>query len=231
MRFIQYSIFVCIVAFVAACNQNKAGEDINPGYDFFPLEKGRYVIYDIENIVHNVIGTTDTFNYQIKEVIGDTISATDKSPFSYQLLRYKRTKNTDSWMLDSVWSIWRNANVLVKNENGEKFIKLSFPLKNAQKWNGNAYNNRDDDTYEVRLLGNRQYVNGLFYDNTVTIMQNDSLPLNYVNRDYRVEYYAKNIGLIYKEWQIYTYDQATLGQFNIETGSHYIQQISSYGKE
>jgi hypothetical protein len=52
-----------------------------------------------------------------------------------------------------------------------------------------------------------------------------------VNRDYRTEYYAKKVGLIYKEWQIYTYDQASLGQFKIETGSHYIQQISSYGKE
>ena len=232
MKFKIHLIIVWLgMLFIISCNQKKSVEIINPGYDFYPLAKGHFVVYDVQNIVHNVVGTIDTFNYQIKEVIGDTNSAKGNAPFGYKLLRYKRPNSTVAWTLDSVWQVWLNSNVLVVNENGEEYIKLSFPLKNAIKWNGNTYNNKNAETYEIRMLGNKSYINNAFYDNSVRIIQNDSLPLNVVNRDYRTEYYAKNVGLIYKEWQIYTYDQASLGQFKIETGSHYIQQISSYGKE
>ena len=140
MKFKIHLIILWLGMLFISCNQNKSDEIINPGYDFYPLEKGHFVVYDVQNIVHNVVGTIDTFNYQIKEVIGDTNSAKGNAPFGYKLFRYKRPNSTIAWTLDSVWQVWLNSNVLVVNENGEEYIKLSFPLKNAIKWNGNTYN-------------------------------------------------------------------------------------------
>jgi hypothetical protein len=229
LRFKSLIGVACLAIFLVACNQNKSSELINPGYDYYPLAKGNYVVYDVKNTVYNVIGTVDTFTYQLKELISDTNTAVNGASDAFKIIRYKRNLPTDEWVLDSVWQVWRNNNVLVKNENGISFIKLTFPLKNGLKWNGNTFNNREAETYESRMIVS--YVNGKYFDNIAAIVAKDSLPINYVNRDFRVEYYAKNVGLVYKEWQTYIYDQASLGQFNIETGSHYVQQISTYGKE
>jgi hypothetical protein len=224
-------ILILLSLLVLSCNQNKSVENIDPGYDYYPIEKGRYVIYDVKKINYNLIGKPDTLNYQLKEVIGDTNSSVNSSSFTYRLNRYKRLKSTDLWSLDSVWSCRINSNVLIVNENGEDFVKLSFPVKNALKWNGNTFNAKETDSYEIRQLGNKAFVNGAFYQSSLVVLQNDSLPLNFVNRDYRTEIYSKNIGMIYKESQLYIYKQSTIGNFDIETGTKYIQQISSYGKE
>ena len=225
-------LIVSLLVMLMGCNKPKE-TDMYAGADFYPLVKGNYVIYDVKKIVYDVTGKVDTISYQIKEVIGDTVSSPNsETPFSYKVLRYSRdTTFSKTWNLDSAWQIWKTPKTLVKNENGEEFIKLSFPIKNNQKWNGNAYNSRESNLYETRNLGDHVTLNNKFYDNIVVVMQSDSLPLNKVNRDFRVEYYSQNIGMIYKEWQYYIYDQSQFGKYKIESGARYIQTIVTYGKE
>jgi hypothetical protein len=54
---------------------------------------------------------------------------------------------------------------------------------------------------------------------------------NIVDRDYRFEVFAKGIGLVYRLKEIYEYDQATLGSYDIESGFKYYESLNSYGKQ
>ena len=232
-NYIYIVLSVLTTGFFYSCNNNSDTTPIEMGYDFYPLEKGNYVVYDVKKVVYNVVGTVDTFKFQLKERVGDTVAAIGNNPTAFKIERYSRKIGAldTTWHLDSVWQAWKNDKALVKTQNGVSYQNLSFPIKNGVKWNGNKYNNKDVEQYEFRSLGNTMFINGNVYDNTVVVIQSDSIPVNYVEKNYRAEYYAKKIGLIYKEWQIYTYDQASLGSFIIQSGSHYIQQIKYHGKE
>ncbi|MEY5047772.1 MAG: hypothetical protein RLZZ175_1131 [Bacteroidota bacterium] len=231
--FIKISILINAI-FLFSCTDSN--ENVKPSEDdqlYMPLQVGNFIIYDVNEYVFNINGKIDTLNYQLKEKIEDTVYAGVNLPINYKLIRYKRTDITKPFVYDSTWYAYKSASNFVKTENNEKFTKLSFPIANTIKWNGNVLNNRGEDKYEYRNKGNRFFVQDTVFSPTVTVVQHDSLPIDLTARDYRTEVYGKNVGLIYKEYQIYTYDQTTgqIGKFKISTGRRLIQKISSYGKE
>ena len=118
-----------------------APEPVDLGYEYFPLNFGEIRVYEVQKIEHKVAQLSDTTYYQLKEVVGEAFKSGNEDV--YPIERYVRENENLAWRLDSVWSARRNAYQAVVVENNISIIKLSFPLEEGRRWDGNAMNYRD----------------------------------------------------------------------------------------
>jgi hypothetical protein len=136
-----------------------------------------------------------TKHYQLKEYIESNFI--DNSGRNTQRIeRYIRKNDTTQWIIRNVWYANSINNNIEKVEDNIRYVKLIFPIKIHKQWDGNAFNVFDMQKYEYTSIENPYVVNGINYPNTLTVTQKDETSL--IHKDYAVEVYAKNIGLIYK---------------------------------
>ncbi|HEY8401374.1 MAG TPA: hypothetical protein VIK89_08940 [Cytophagaceae bacterium] len=195
------------------------------GYDYAPIDSGSYWIYDVIRIEYDPLEPVyDTF--ELKEVIGESTIFNDE--VRYNVLRYTRKDSTENWPLqpDSVWTVSKNTSRFIKVENNYRFIKLTFPVEEKKSWNGNDLNTLKEDEYQYINVGKSYKAGDVNYPQTLIVEQNNSSSV--IDKDYRIEVYAKNIGLIYVEKEVLKYDQTAIGQFKIETGIRYVQTLKDY---
>ncbi|WP_028982133.1 hypothetical protein [Sporocytophaga myxococcoides] len=222
-------IFFFVASFLITGCSSEQDPDVSD-YQYFPIEKGMYVLYSVDKKTYGVSDSTHSF-YYLKEIIGDTFRAGDE--VKYRVERYTKKSLTEPWPAqpDSVWSEFNSKNNVTRMENNIRFIKMTFPLENDKTWDGNAENTLGQEFYKVKDLKRTFYVDTIYFPNSVKIIQADNQ--NLIEKKYKVEYYAKHVGLIYKEKRIYEYDQSpsAIGKYVIKTGETFVQKIYAYGKE
>ncbi|KOY85762.1 hypothetical protein AD998_05975 [bacterium 336/3] len=199
------------------------------GYNYFPLEIGKFVTWEIEEKNYTILDSTTNI-YQIKEVVVDTFTNLSGQR-QYVLERYKRANINQSWQIDSVWSAIRTGSQAIKYENNTPYIKLIFPTTNNQTWNGNAYNNYGEKTYKLVENKRTRKYGEITLPNTVKIlMGNDSSLVTQVKRE---EVYALGVGLAYMQRINVRFksDGPNLGKGIIESGKIEKFTIIEHGKE
>ena len=87
-----------------------------------------------------------------------------------------------------------------------------------------AYNIWGKWNYEYQNVNDNLSVNGLLFDSTLVVLQNDQL--NLISKIYSIEKYAKKIGLIYKE---YINVETNPADLTIKKGVKYKMQITAWG--
>lgn len=200
-------------------------------YEYFPLETGQYVVYDVQEQQYGLRVAPVQRTYQLKERIGQSY-ADVTGQMAYRLLRFRRTTEQASWQADSVWSVRLVNNEAIRTENGRDFVKLLFPVRNSLSWDGNRRNASEADDYVTRNVGHAYYVQDRRFDETVTVVAQDDSTL--ISQDKRVDVYARQIGLIYKErvqLQFCTATPACTGHSQIDYGLRQVYRIRTYGKE
>src|SRR5690606_19628251 len=120
----------------------------------------------------------------------------------------------------------------VRVENNVPLVKLVFPLKDGSTWNGNSLNTRQEENYQARNLDVAIEVGENLYNNTVTIIQREVMD-TIVYQDIRREFYARDIGMIKKEYIQLNYcsSQECFGQKQIDSGRRLYMQLVANGKE
>jgi hypothetical protein len=219
--------FLLIITFCFSCNSNNDSVPELTGKEYFPTDSGRYWIYDVHEIRYNS-DTTDT-TYLRKDIIYNTF--TFQNTTIYELYRFYKAVGNAAWPFqpDSVWSFTTDQNQITIKESNVQYIRLSFPLSNGATWNGNAKNLSLRDDYTVSNFKKTYHVGSLYFPETATIVEEHSL--NLVYKDYRDRVYAKNVGLIYKNYQQLNFktDGGNLGQGKIEFGSIVEEKLIEYG--
>lgn len=229
MSFRLYA-FLAVLFIFHQC-QPSANEHLTPGYEYFPLETGRYIIYDVQELKYNFNVAPVQRTYQLKEVVGKLYSDVTGQP-TYRLMRYRRPSEREQWQADSVWSVHIVNNEVIRTENGLDFVKLLFPVNSLLSWNGNQHNASEPDDYIMRNVGQSYYVLGKEFGETVTVVAQDDSTLT--AQDKRLEVYARRIGLIYKERtqvQFCTATPACTGRSQIDYGIRQVYRIRTYGNE
>lgn len=173
------------------------------GYDYYPVDIGSYVTYDVDSLYHNdFTGKVDTFRFLIKEKITETF-IDNEGRTTYRLERYKK-EYVDTvvydmlpWVLKDVWFVNKTDQRAEKVEENVRFVKMVFPVEKGSKWNGNAFNNMDQWMYSFQYIDEEEMVGTMLLDSVTTILQKDDESI--FDKQYYLEKYAKNIGLVYKE--------------------------------
>src|SRR6187549_3821274 len=118
-----------------------------PGVDnskeYFPLEVGRYIEYQVDSIVLDDApggNTKDTIHFQLREEMvsyqlsssGDTI---------YYIHRSRRDQPGDAWTLKDVWTANEDENNVLRTEENLTFRKMTHPVYKGLEWIGTSYIN------------------------------------------------------------------------------------------
>lgn len=226
-------VLFILLTFLAACHTNEI--EVNPstsGHSYFPLEKGRFAIYDIEETIYSLTSEPISKKYQVKEIVAEKFTDLSNQE-AYKIYRYSRTDSHDTWKSepDSIWTAKAEAYRAIRTENNVTFVKLIFPAKQNIKWDGNRLNNQGKEEYMMQAYKKPFQIMPTVFENTLTVTHSTIDDL--CNQDLRYEVYADNIGLIYKEKSILHYqqiDNQCSTDKKVNYGILYTQRLIEHGK-
>lgn len=216
MRKIFLLIIITSAVIFSACK--KSTEDlVTPSVsEYYPLQVGKYITYNLDSTLFINFGTKDTVvSYQVKHEIDALITDNLGRP-AYRIIRYIRKTAANSWVPDNTFMAVPTEFSVEFMENNLRFIKLKAPVRNGFSWKGNSY----IDTYslysDVKYLDDWDYtydslhttitLGALTVDSTLKVAQRDEVignpsdPNSYSETNYGAERYAKGIGLVYRNF-------------------------------
>ena len=228
MRWVYIAFFLMALA---ACHGDEELDPARVGYNFFPLQVGIYVVYDVEEITYS-FESSITENFQLRTQVVDSFM-NQAGNLTYIMYEWRRSSPGDDWEFVQTNSLRRNATQGVFVEGNVPFLRLSFPIAAGKSWDGNVLNSQPEDVYEMDSIFST-YVTpaGENIPETVTVVQEDNQDFT-VNLVRRFEIYGRHIGVVYKEEIDLSYctDEDCIGQQVIESGSELRQSLVEYGQE
>ncbi|MCE3279960.1 MAG: hypothetical protein K0S44_2151 [Bacteroidetes bacterium] len=246
-----FSILFCGIS---SCSKDP-GPNPDLGYNYFPDQVGRYVVYTVDSFYYDASANPpiiDTIKFQIKEKIQSVYTDNEGRP-TMRLERYIKyydplvPYSNMSWTLKDVWSQNKTLRTAEKVEENLRYIKLAFPIKEAQEWNGNAQNSQDAQNYFYAFFDQARTIGNIKFDSVLQVTQQNESSL--VHLKYNEEKYARNVGLIYKRginiesqppssWNSLPFGSDSLTLFfdkliltRITSGTQYTMTVNSYGIE
>jgi hypothetical protein len=174
------------------------------GYNYFPDQPGRFVVYTVDSFFYNGITTPATVintKFQIKEKIESVYTDNEGRP-TMRLERYIKMYDPAvpysamSWTLKDVWAQNKTKKNVERVEENVRFVKLLFPVREDQVWNGNAKNTIGEENYKYEFFDLERTIGNIKFDSVLQVSQHNETSL--VHQVYAEEKYARNAGMIYK---------------------------------
>jgi hypothetical protein len=219
---------------VVSCNDKTETFQTEQLSEYIPLATGKYITYRIDSMVFTNFGrNTEIHKYQVKHIIEQQITDNLGRP-SYLVYRYIRDSvNAQSWTPAQPWTASGSYFITPLNDQIEviednlRFIKLHMPIRDGNRWKGNKYlptspywslytfsndDNMEDWDYFFDGDASTFSYKGINYADVYSIEEADesfNVPITdagaYAARSRSVEKYAKNIGLVYRELELWEY--------------------------
>ena len=213
-----FGLALLVITLFTACTKENELYSTASLSDYFSLQVGKYITYNLDSTVFINFGQKDTVvKYQVKDSVENLITDNLGRP-ALRIVRYMRKNSGQSWVSSNTFMTVASSISIEFVENNLRFIKLVLPIKQEYTWKGNKYL----DTYSLnsttKYLDDWDYtydsvdvpitLAGNLVNNTIKVNQRDEflgqdpkLPnTQYAEKNYSVEKYAKNIGLVYKEF-------------------------------
>jgi hypothetical protein len=192
--------------------------------NYLSLSTGKYIIYQLDSTVKRPFDDTGfvVHSYQAKDMVDAPVTDNLGRP-SWRVVRYLRplnSKDESEWrpissMLYTIVNAGTSSETLEVVENNMRFQKLKRPVKDGFNWKGNAYiftqatsdvYYLDDWDYTYEEIDQPYLSFGKTIDSTITVHQQDDggdtarVSGGYSEANYSVEVYARNIGLVGKDF-------------------------------
>ncbi len=212
-----YRIFILFISLIMLISCEKETESLSftSASTYFPLNKGKYIIYQLDSTVYLNLGTKKQINTSIIREDVDSSFIDNTGRLTFKITRSRRQKDdTAKWFPIKTYLVAQSNEAIEVVEDNQRYIKLVSPVIAATKWKGNAKINTsgnpallylDNWDYTYMNVGTpSNYNNNKFPDCITVLQQNDTIgnPANksfYFEINYAKEVYAKQIGLIFKE--------------------------------
>jgi hypothetical protein len=224
-----------MIFLLASCtkeNDNFTLESVN---DYFPLQVGKYITYDLDSMVVTDFSQKLTIkHYQVQYRVDSQITD-NLGRKGFNISRYLRTDSTQPWAIDNVFTAIPTGKSIEFIEDNLRFIKLMMPIEEGFSWKGNSFlptfpypmyqttgtSLTEDWDYTYDSIGVPLTINSITIPNTLKVAEiNDGIgdptvdPDSYAYKTYSVEKYGKGIGLIYREVVLWEYQ----AQYTISPG-------------
>lgn len=222
-NFILFFAFAVLSFTHYSCNESTVGENLTlkKGYNYFPLEIGKYITYQLDSIVYrsqsgsSCIFIQDTASHFLKEEVVD-IFEDNTGAVNYIIERFTSQNQNGPWQVTDVWNTKKTETKVERVEENLRFIKMVFPIREGTAWNGNAFFQDTtiviggetidfykhwSDQYEYESVDIPEEFNGVMYDSVLTVIQSEASE-NKINHRVSIEKYARGVGLVYKEMKI-----------------------------
>lgn len=215
---------VAMIVF-AACNKSEnlssmALQDLNP------LVKGKYITYRVDSLVFVNSGkTAETHRYQVKHVVDHAVTDNLSRPAWLIYTYINDSLASGPWVPNGTYIVTIAGKQLEVYENNMRVLKLMQPAVEGFNWKGNTYLsdhpfNPDFPLYidyNMRLwdftyttINQKEKIGTTTLDSVTTLThidKSENVPMvtdtAFASRELSLEKYAKNIGLIYREFQLW----------------------------
>jgi len=222
-----FGLFFCFFSacfLLLSCAKESATVLLPPLSDYYPLQTGRVLIYRLDSSLIPYSGSVlEVRSYHAKDSIADTIRD-NSNRLTYRIYRFVTdTLETQPWQpIATFYATPQEQTIEFTDDNNLRFIKMVQPLRNDFNWQGNSFIDTKTAASPFQYLDGWNYIyqnvnqsylteKGII-NNTITILQQDETsppgPFDegsYQQRNYSMEVYAKDIGLIYKEFLHWTW--------------------------
>ncbi len=201
--------------------------------EYSPMFVGKYIHYQLDSMVFINLGQKDTIiSYEAKDIVDGELTDGEGN-LTYRVIRYLRepgSMNESDYEPKLTYFVTPTKNSLELIENNLRYQKLKLPVTEGFNWHGNTYLpdapfyvlyefSNDIDIHEWNYtyydVNQSVQINDNIYDNTVTVLQvadSSNVPIEYPEglayKNYWTEVYAKNVGMIYKEIEMWEYQPA-----------------------
>ena len=232
----KVSLFLMIISSIvfSACNKDAEVLNLPAINDYYPLQVGKYVTYNLDSTIYINFGTKDTVvKYQVKHQVDGTLTDNLGRP-AYRVTRYIRKTAANAWVADNTFMAVPTEFAMEFIENNMRFIKLKSPIRDAFTWKGNSYIDTyslnsnvkylDDWEYTYEDVNTSQTVGTFNLDSTLNVNQRDEVignpndPNSYSEINFGAEKYAKAIGLVYRNFLHVEYQPPTPGRSGYRIG-------------
>ncbi len=233
------SLFLIAALFFYSCSQEKeelvVEENVN---EYLPLTIGKSITYRLDSTVFTKNGSIiEIHKYQVKHTVLSGIKD-NLGNKTYIIQRLINNENgTGPWLQNGNYTITPSANSITTINDNLRVVVLQGPLNLNFSWKGNAaiplfpysasfntdlagtemkdwdfiYSKHRNDSYE-----------GHQYNDVWTVTQSDYIlnmpPISsqdYSVKEVSVEKYSRNIGLVFKDYQLYEYQKQQYKGFGI----------------
>lgn len=207
-------------------NFTYTSESVN---DYFPLQTGKYITYELDSTLFINFGMEDTIvSYQVQDRVDSQITD-NLGRLGYRIFRFIRQDSSQAWAPNNTFFALSTGKTIEYVENNLRYLKLAMPIKEGFSWRGNSYIDTYSINSEVQYLDSWDYVydsldvpltiNSVSVDSTIKVDERDeflgqdpSIPgTQYAEKTFSVEKYGKGIGLIYREFLHWEYQGGVTG--------------------
>lgn len=210
----QYPIIIGLltITFFAACKETPDDYTTELGLEYYPLEVGKAIEYEMDSTIFDPNGDTTVYRSitLMKEEIVDTLSDNNGN-LLYKIERYERAADSLPWQVKKVLTASVQTDQAIRTEDNLRFIKMVFPIEKGSKWNGNIHFNEGlivtvageslemfkGWAYRTLQVGEPATIGGFQFNETATVEEADNENLIELRR--ATATYAKGIGLVYRE--------------------------------
>ena len=229
-RNLYLSFLLITLTSLYSCRKDVASNPVvNLGYNYFPDEVGRFIIYEVDSIHYDDVGgfPRHISHYQMMDKIVEIFNDNSNRP-TLRIERFKKFYNDTipyanlDWNLVQVLTANKTQTALEVKEGNITFLKLTFPVKEKNQWNGNAYNSLGVKNYKIIGLDKPEIINSLEFDSVATVSHLEKI--NVIENRSEIEKFSRNVGIIYRQM-----DSLYFGNFKDTNGYHVVQKIISYG--
>ena len=218
-------LLLCIlgVSILSGCKKVDGTISIAQANDYLPLKTGKYINYNLDSTIYINFGSKDTVvKYQVQDRVDSQITD-NLGRKAFRIIRFIRRDSTQAWSANNSFMAIATSSTVEYVENNHRFLKLVSPVKEANTWKGNTFIDTYSINSDVKYLDDWDYVysdmntpitlGNVRIDSTVTVKQRDEFlgqdphipSTQYAEKNYSIEKYGKNIGLIYKEFLHFEY--------------------------
>ncbi len=183
----------------SSCRKNELDpEPTQLGYSYFPTDSGTTWIYKVDSIVYKSFttkGTIDTVVYWVKHVI-DGSFVDGVGHVNQKVTRYLSSDSGANFVFNNNFSMKVADFRAQVSDSAGTFVKIVFPPSLYQYWDGNSFNAKSTEEYQIIAKSTKDFVQGIQYDSTIDVLHRDEE--YFIQKRYGLEKYANHFGLIHK---------------------------------
>jgi hypothetical protein len=124
---------------LASCKKENVTFTTASVNDYFPLQVGKYITYDLDSTVFTNFNQTETIRHYQAQYKVEAQTTDNLGRDGYTIYRYLRADSTQSWTIDNVFTVFPTGNSIEYIQDNLRFLKLMAPIDEGFSWKGNSY--------------------------------------------------------------------------------------------
>lgn len=234
MKFFFLLIVTQII--LVSCKKQSDQFNLTPLDSYYPLVVGKYITYNLDSTIYINFGQKDTtIHYQAQDRV-DAEVKDNLNRKGFRVVRYLRTGPDHEWVPNNTFLVIPTENTIEFTEDNLNYQKLKLPVYAGFSWKGNSFIDTYSLNSEVKFLDDWDFtydsvnvpltIGGVVFDSTIKVYERDEflgqdpkLPgTQFAEKNFSVEKYGKNVGLIFKEFLHWEYQGGQPGRQPYYTG-------------